>query len=616
VPELAAISGMVGLWELTRGDPGIRVAIVDGPVDLAHPALDGAAIEVVDTGWLPDGDEDVRGDHGTWVAGLLVGQHHSHTPGVAPHCTALVVPSLRRHMAELDPMNTARSIEAAIAAGAHIVVLEQCLGSRSGDVDGLLKNVVRGAEHAGVLLVMPAGNDDADCLCFPQALPEVLIVGAYDDDGTMYKFSGWSPRYASHGIVAPGGDWRGVHPGDGTKKGTSCSAPVVAGVAALLLSLQLRDGLAPDPLAIRSLLLETAHPCTLQEARGEPLRCLGGKLHIPAATRRASRPVGRDAPPDDAHGVRRANGPAVATAGVVPAGEAVEPATIDLAGPVVYALGTLGYDFGTQARRDSFARLMAADATNGEAPPNPQDARRMLEHLARHPADAEGVIWTLSIELTPIYAIGPTGANAPPVFDLLTRLLADELVPADDARRVGRVAIPGRLSGRTVRLLSRQVIPVIEVDQVRAIHGWRVAVLAPASLESADARDEAPPRALRELLTRIHFELRNLGLTARDRALNFAVTNAFTVTDTLRTAVSAGLALDRIDVAHSASCRPDSDCWDVTLHFFDPENLRRARRVARFAVDVGDLVPVSLAPVRSWSQSPAEPRTRRTVNDP
>jgi hypothetical protein len=68
----------------------------------------------------------------------------------------------------------------------------------------------------------------------------------------------------------------------------------------------------------------------------------------------------------------------------------------------------------------------------------------------------------------------------------------------------------------------------------------------------------------------------------------------------------AGLyTLDRISVSKSPFCRMDSDCWDVKLTFFDPENERRARMVMRLTVDVSDELPVTLGPVRQWTESSA-----------
>jgi hypothetical protein len=138
----------------------------------------------------------------------------------------------------------------------------------------------------------------------------------------------------------------------------------------------------------------------------------------------------------------------------------------------VYALGTLGYDFGTEARRDSFtqemARIGAGDTT---VPPNPYDARQ-----------------------------------------------------------IERVSIPGRLAGRTTRLFSGQVVPVAEAD---------------------DSTGDDLTSSLREFLTRVYYDLRNLGATSADRALNFAATNAFQAAHTFASAVAADLALDTIDVEKS-----------------------------------------------------------------
>jgi len=92
-----------------------------------------------------------------------------------------------------------------------------------------------------------------------------------------------------------------------------------------------------------------------------------------------------------------------------------------------------------------------------------------------------------------------------------------------------------------------------------------------------------------------------LGQTAHDRALNFAATNAFQAASTFAEAVARGMELDSIEVEKSPFCRLNSDCWDVKLKFFDPENSDRAKKVFRFTIDVRDAMPVTLGEVRSWS---------------
>ena len=44
----------------------------------------------------------------------------------------------------------------------------------------------------------------------------------------------------------------------------------------------------------------------------------------------------------------------------------------------------------------------------------------------------------------------------------------------------------------------------------------------------------------------------------------------------------------------------DSDCWDVQVTFFDPDNVLRARSVYQFTIDVSDEMPVSLAPTHQF----------------
>jgi hypothetical protein len=92
-----------------------------------------------------------------------------------------------------------------------------------------------------------------------------------------------------------------------------------------------------------------------------------------------------------------------------------------------------------------------------------------------------------------------------------------------------------------------------------------------------------------------------LGTTSQARALNFAATNAFQAASTFAEAVATGMQLDSITVEKSPFCRLDSDCSDVKLKFFDPENSRRAKKVYRFRIDVSDTIPVTLSEVRSWS---------------
>jgi hypothetical protein len=577
MPAVESIPGVRELWDHTLGDPGLTIGLIESLPDLSHPCFAGADLELIEPDWLPDIPvDDFYQEHATFVAGMLFGQHHSPIRGLVPHCRGVIVPALREDVTALDPINFCRAIDTLLSAGVDIIHFAGGQPTASDDTDDLVRRAVSHAAEAGVLIVTPAGNDYGECSRTPAILPETLAVGAYRDDGTMCNFSNWGPAYDGHAIVAPGENITGAAPGGGTAvhKGTSVSAPIVTGVAALLVSLSRSRGLPSDPLAVRDALVRSARPCTPEQSHGEPGRCLAGKLDVPAATRLV---LGSEV--------------------VVSAAEPTRPS-------LVYALGTLGYNFGTEARRDSFQQLMTGTVVR----PNPYDARQMVDHLVAGPSEAKALIWTLNVELTPVYAVEPVGAYAADVYELLVRLLSGQVAAEDDVDFIERVAVPGRLCGRTVRLFSGQVVPVVEVEQRRGLYGWEVNRLVTAALEAVDAHpgetdSESVTRSLREFLTRVYYDLRNLGATSRDRALNFAATNAFQAVQTISSAVGTGMALDTIDVEKSPFCRLDSDCWDVKLRFFDPENSRRAKKVFRFTIDVSDLLPVTLGDVRSWSET-------------
>src|SRR5262249_2985029 len=186
---------------------------------------------------------------------------------------------------------------------------------------------------------------------------------------------------------------------------------------------------------------------------------------------------------------------------------------------------------------------------------------------------SEKIIWTLNHDATPIYAIQPKTSFAHVSYDLLLGLLGDQLkAPAD---RPERASIAGTLGG-SVTLLTGQVIPVIHPD-IRGMFNWRIEDLIK---QLTDGLSEEESNYIGEriqcVFTRIYYEFRNLGLTPQDRALNFAVTigtNMVRALSRVRAEETKGAAkrfeLDDIQVVRSPVCRPDSDCWDVKLSFFD-----------------------------------------------
>jgi len=642
------LTGLSELQNRTRGSSEITVAILDGPVDRAHPCFKGADLTALPT-LVPDvarSDGSMSG-HGTHVTSIIFGQPDSDIPGIAPQCRGLIVPVFADDRCSATQLDLARGIEQAANAGAQVINLSGGQLSDFGEAEGWLENAVRLCQERNILLVAAAGNDGCECLHVPAALPAVLAVGAMDARGQPLDFSNWGSKYQTQGILAPGEQILGAKPGGGTERlnGTSFAAPIVSGVAALLLSLQVDRGETPDPARVRQLLLQSALPCDAA-LPADTQRCLAGRLNIAGALtlltggnmseeQEAVTPAGVEpsgncgcggglAAPE-ATPAREEPQPAAATPSNtvqsftptptqptnMTSANAVTPsqAPSELASSqLVYALGTLGYDFGSEARRDTFKQLMPPfDLGEGVmVPANPYDARQMVDYLAGDISEARSLIWTLNIELTPVYAIDPKGPFARETYLALQELLSGQIQPESDDDYIERVSIPGLLTGRTVKLFSGQVVPVIEPQSTRGVYGWKVNSLVNAAFEEVqsaegEADQEAMRRTLGSFLNRVYYDLRNLGTTSQDRALNFAVTNAFQAASTFSQAVAQGMELDSITVEKSPFCRMDSDCWDVKLKFFDPENSRRAKKIFRFTIDVSDLIPVTLGEVKSWS---------------
>ncbi|MEA5532001.1 PatA/PatG family cyanobactin maturation protease [Dolichospermum sp. UHCC 0684] len=655
MPKSSIKTEIQELWNLTQGDSQICVAILDGLVDQSHDCLNAANLTRLPT--LIQGEATANGSmsgHGTHVASIIFGQHNSsELRGIAPQCRGLIVPIFGDNNKKLSQLDLARAIEQAVNAGAHIINVSAGQLTDNGEAEGWLDRAVQLCKDHNVLIVAAAGNDGCECLHVPASLPTVLAVGAMNDQGKPIDFSNWGEKYQNQGILAPGEHILGAKPGGGTQKlsGTSFATPIVSGVAALLLSLQVQRGETPDPAKVRAVLLETAIPCTDKDT-DDISRCLLGKLNISGALQYFT----GGTMSEELDTVETVDSIEAAGCGcaeitnsaepepspeefippeffpVVPAVTTSAPLTnssnsqfttmsnrtsnyitasqapSDLAQVnLVYALGTLGYDFGSEARRDSFKQLMPGVQIDGTAiPANPYDARQMVDYLGDNLSEAKSLIWTLNLELTPVYAIEPGGAFARDVYAILQQLLSGQIQAEDSENYVERVSIPGILSGRSVKLFSGQVVPVIEVPNTRGLYGWKVNTLVQAAIQTvqaqaSEAQEESIRRTLGSFLSRIYYDLRNLGTTSQDRALNFASTNAFQAASTFAEAVATGMELDSITVEKSPFCRLDSDCWDVKLKFFDPENSRRAKKLFRFTIDVSDIIPVTLGEVRSWS---------------
>jgi cyanobactin maturation PatA/PatG family protease len=659
LPGIPGIPGLQELWSETLGDPSVCVAILDGPVELTHPAFSGARFALVDVP-QPSAPEGLALQHGTAVASIIFAQHQGQVRGIAPHCKGLGVQIFFDDGQSTRPcsqVDLARAILRASEAGCQIINISGGQYSTSERASHFLERAIEECARRDILVVAAAGNEGCACLHVPGSMQSVLAVGAMDRNGDPQPFSNWG--YGTGGILAPGEGLRGAHVAGGVRlwKGTSFSTAVVSGVAALLMSLLKGAGMACSGGLIRSALIQTARGCVQQKA-DHCDRLLAGRLDIASATNYVKARIEsfnvrrRDfttlnhpeirmeqdnsiiAPSSDA-GAGHLDGPRTLATSLVdlhqfnqdsPPPEpsragGVNPSGCSCGGSekpgpsqqIVFALGKLSFDYGTRARRLYFANAMKNALSPGSpAAPNIDDPNILFQYLTRRGranytilegyqftsrAEVDTFTWVLQIDDTPIYAISPIGSFAFEIQDTLVGFLKDQLNEGAE-----RVSIPGEVVGRAT-LFTGETVPIIKPD-IRGMYSWKTSVLAAATQHAAGATDDAA-QDLQDFLTRVYDLTRNLGVTSQDRAVNYAATDALVLQGIFKDVRTEprfrGLELDTFTVEKSPICRWDADCWDVHVLFYDPNNLQRARRGFRFTVDVSDVVPVILGDRKEFS---------------
>ena len=126
-----------------------------------------------------------------------------------------------------------RAIYYAVDHGADVINMSFSMESSSPELDRAL----RYARDHGVVCVAAAGNGGAQTQVYPAAHSKVLGIASVEDDDTLSPFSNHGAALVDLG--APGAGVISTFPGGGFAAGwgTSFSAPLVAGVAALVHNL-------------------------------------------------------------------------------------------------------------------------------------------------------------------------------------------------------------------------------------------------------------------------------------------------------------------------------------------------------------------------------------------
>ena len=238
---------------------GVTIAIIDSPINLEVPALQGANIVMKDSfcldasgAPLPGTSTDIDAAfHGTEVVSLVVGTGAADpggvgVQGVAPGARVLYYPNYlfndgtchddsgatRRADEEL-----ALAIEDAVANGAQIISIS--IGAASVDI---LQQAVADALRHGVIVIAALGNTAAEGDIPPATLNGVVSVlaGAYDGSLESQDIGGGVNTSPYVDVVGPGVSI--LAQGGATSKdwsrqsfavGTSFATPIIAGELAL-----------------------------------------------------------------------------------------------------------------------------------------------------------------------------------------------------------------------------------------------------------------------------------------------------------------------------------------------------------------------------------------------
>jgi thermitase len=222
-------------WEFTTGE-AITVAVLDSGIDANHPDLTGRVV----TGYNFYDDNTDTTDlcgHGTHVAGIIAATADN---GIGIAGIAYNAKIMPLKVIDDDCLGSySRLMEAIIYAvdqGVRIISIT----SGGGYNHTGLHEAIQYAVSKGVLVVISAGNQGNDAAFYPGSYPESFTVAGTNELDGRYDKSTFGPQID---ISAPATAIYSTyfHDNESTyahMSGTSMAAPMVAGVAALILSMQ------------------------------------------------------------------------------------------------------------------------------------------------------------------------------------------------------------------------------------------------------------------------------------------------------------------------------------------------------------------------------------------
>ncbi|MCK9450055.1 MAG: S8 family serine peptidase, partial [Bacteroidales bacterium] len=246
-------------WTYTRGCSDIIVAVLDNGLEMNHPDLTNIHPLSFDTetGTSPS---IVRGKHGMAVAGIIGANSGNNlgVAGIAPESPLMSISNSMTLAPHLD-QQLADGINFAWQNGASVINNSWSSNYLFPEFinDAIQNAVTYGRNGLGTVVVFATGNDNRNSINYPSTNPNVIAVGAVSmcnqrKSPSSCDGENWGSNYGTGlDVVAPGvkiyttdrqgelgyNEQQGVAGNYFANfNGTSSAAPHVAGIAALVLS--------------------------------------------------------------------------------------------------------------------------------------------------------------------------------------------------------------------------------------------------------------------------------------------------------------------------------------------------------------------------------------------
>jgi subtilisin family serine protease len=239
-----AASKLPDAWERGWGSHAVRLAILDTGAALSHEDL--AANICATTNVASPGASALDDyDHGSHTAGIAAGVANNGVGIAGASQSCLLIGKVCDANGDCPVSWVAQGIDWAVGQDAGIISMS--LGSVFHA--SVLQQAMKRAWQEGVLLVASAGNSDCGLVDFPAAYDEVVAVAALQNTAPLVTSAAGRVNgqreirapYSNCGpeveLAAPGESiYSTFRHGYGIMSGTSMAAPLVAGLAALVMA--------------------------------------------------------------------------------------------------------------------------------------------------------------------------------------------------------------------------------------------------------------------------------------------------------------------------------------------------------------------------------------------